>query len=103
MPRPGQKTYSLSKKKRKTPGKRTVETYERKQTTRSYCSLCGERLSGAKTLKSLAKTAKKCGRKYSGELCHKCAQNVIKTQARISAGQMARSDADSSQQKYLKQ
>ncbi|MEM0372587.1 MAG: 50S ribosomal protein L34e [archaeon] len=102
MPRPGLKTRSLRKKKKKTPGKRNVEYYQRKKHTRSYCSLCGTRLAGVKTHRKLAKTLKKCGRKYSGTLCHRCAEKIIKTQARITAGQIARADADASAQKYLK-
>lgn len=102
MTKPDDRNSKLIKKKYKTPGKRTATSYRREKTVSIMCSLCGTKMTGASSKSSKSKTQKKPGRKYSGELCHRCAQDIIKTQARISAGQIQKTDADVAKQKFLK-
>ena len=102
MVNPGKRSSTILKKYVRTPGNKTVERYDRKVRTHANCTMCKKKLQGVQTDKT-SKTAKKAGRKYSGQICHTCTQQIIKLQARISAGQIKITDTDMKYRKYLKE
>ena len=81
MPQP-QKTRSLRRVKRKTPGGRVVIHYEKRKPGRAHCSSCGKVLHGvprvrASYLRRFPKSQLRPERPYGGVLCSKCSRKVI--------------------------
>ena len=97
------RSSTILKKSRRTPGNKTKEFYKRKKVVTASCTLCHVKLAGVDTTKSSSKTQKKAGRKFSGKLCHKCAAQVIKLQARVNAKQITLHDTDMKYRKFLKE
>ncbi len=102
MVKPSHRTRSLRRKKVKTPGGKTTERRERRKSTHANCALCKKKLQGIKTDKKLPKTKKKPGRKFSGELCSSCAEEIVKLQARIDNGSLKKEEVEIRYRKYLK-
>ncbi|MFH0986519.1 MAG: 50S ribosomal protein L34e [Candidatus Micrarchaeota archaeon] len=86
----------------RTPGGNAAISRKRKKTISASCSICGKELQGVNTEKKKSKSMKKMGRKYSGELCHGCAGEVIKKQTRIKEGTTALDRISIKLKRYLK-
>ncbi len=83
MPKPSQRSRSLRRVKRTTPGGSRKVHYKRRKVGKPVCRLCGRPLSGvparmkART-KNLSKSRKRPSRAYGGDLCTGCAKSEIK-------------------------
>ena len=102
MVRPALRSRSYRKISYKTPGAKNKKRYERRKTTKNFCALCEKKILGASTEKSLSKTAKKAGRKFSGELCSSCSRDVTKTQTRLNDGSITLKEISVKMRKYLR-
>lgn len=83
MPRPSQRSRSLRRLKRTTPGGRRVIRYERRKNSPAKCAVCGKTLSGVpigrdSEIRNLPKTRKRPERPYGGNLCSACSRREIK-------------------------
>ena len=83
MPRPSQRSRSLRRVKRKTPGGRSVIHYERRKHSIAKCSACKKPLSGVPRerdsgIAKLPKTKKRPDRPFGGNLCSSCMRREMK-------------------------
>jgi large subunit ribosomal protein L34e len=101
MPRPARRSRSLRRIKRKSPGAKTKKRYERRKGTKVKCAVCKKRLQGASCSKELSKTKKHPKRLFSGALCHKCTEQVLKLKTRIREGEIDISDISIKFKKYV--
>ncbi len=79
MTRPALRNRRLRRTEHKTPGGKTNELNERRKGKRDSCNLCKKKLQGVKK----DGTKRTSGRKFSGELCHKCASEIIEYATRV--------------------
>ncbi|MCE4617767.1 MAG: 50S ribosomal protein L34e [Desulfurococcales archaeon] len=91
MPRPSQRSGSLRKIRKRTPGGRLVIHYERRKPGVARCTLCGRPLNGVPRLRSvklrrLSKTSKTVSRPYGGVICTECLANLIKRSVMVEEG-----------------
>jgi len=82
MVRPFQRTHSMAKKKRVTPGKRNTIIYRRRRPKKSKCGLCGKPVGGVPNerpvvMKNLPKTYKRPERQYGGRVCPNCLKKAL--------------------------
>ncbi|MHA1338749.1 MAG: 50S ribosomal protein L34e [Promethearchaeota archaeon] len=82
MVRPYQRTNSMAKKKKVTPGHRYSIIYRRRRPKKAKCAICGVQLSGVPNLrpskmKNLPKTYKRPERQYGGRVCPKCLKKAL--------------------------
>ncbi|MCI4435475.1 MAG: 50S ribosomal protein L34e [Ignisphaera sp.] len=88
MVRPMQRSRSLKKVYRRTPGGKTVVHYERRKRTPMRCARCGAILFGVPTTdelrRSLPKSSKRPERMFGGFLCARCLREVLKQVVRES-------------------
>ena len=84
-----QKSASMRKISKKTPGGRVVIHYTKKKPSKAKCSQCGAELKGVPRLRpykmeNTPKTKKRPQRPFGGVLCSKCTTKKIiaKTRAR---------------------
>ena len=83
MPRPSQRSRSLRKLVKKTPGGRTVMRYGKRKHSRAKCGACGKSLPGVpmgrdSDIRKLPKTKKRPERAFGGNLCSPCSRREIK-------------------------
>ncbi len=83
MPRPSERSRSLRKVKKTTPGGERKVHYKRRTKVSSVCSACKKPLHGVpKTSKTkfsnTAKTKKRPERPFGGDLCSSCMRREIK-------------------------
>ncbi len=72
MPKPSQRSRSLRRAKRTTPGGRKMVHYSKRKKVSARCSSCGNPLQGVNS------NGKVPGRVYGGQLCASCARVQIK-------------------------
>ncbi len=101
MVEPRKRSRSLRRIKKRTPKGEVKTFYKRRKSTHASCEICGKKLTGVSTDKKLSKTQKKPGRKYSGNLCHSCAERVIRLKARIKAGEMKIEEVEPKYRKFV--
>lgn len=82
MPRPGLRTRTKKRVKKRVPGGRLKTFYKKKKPGTVKCAVCKKSLRGIpkleKTkLKKLPKSQRKVSRVYGGYLCHKCLKEKI--------------------------
>ncbi len=87
MPAPRQRSRSLRRIHRKTPGGRTVMHYRKKKPSKAICGKCGGVLKGVPRerpykMMKMAKTKKRPERPYGGFLCSRCMRNRMIERAR---------------------
>ena len=87
MVKPGQRSRTLRRVSRRTPGSRTVLQFRKRKPSKAKCSKCGKILSGVPRerpykMKRLAKTKKRPERPYGGELCSACTRQKMIAKAR---------------------
>ncbi|MBI2574659.1 50S ribosomal protein L34e [Candidatus Woesearchaeota archaeon] len=85
-----QKSRTLRRVFKKTPGGRTIVAYVKRKPKKLYCSNCGKELMGMKQLRpykmaSTPKTEKRPERPYGGVLCSRCTRRRIIESARMNA------------------
>lgn len=95
------RSSSLRKILYRTPSGKVKEKYKRKVSRNIYCKICSRKLQGAETTRNLSKTAKKSGRMFSGELCHRCTEMVLKYRTRLRAKEISPFDVDVRYAKYV--
>lgn len=83
MPRPSQRSRSLRRVKRTTPGGSRNVHYKRRKEGKPVCRICGRPLNGvpARTkarTKNLSKSRKRPSRAYGGDLCPECMAAEVK-------------------------
>jgi large subunit ribosomal protein L34e len=71
----------------RTPGKKTVIHYKKRQPGKAVCTKCGDILKGVANerpykMKNMPLTKKRPERPYGGVLCSKCMRKVIVAKAR---------------------
>jgi len=86
--RPGLRTKSLKKVKKKLPSGSTTTHFKHKKAKGARCSSCGAEIHGLPILKpirysNLNKSARTINRKYGVELCSKCSREKIKKNVRV--------------------
>lgn len=84
MVKPFQRTHSMARKKRVTPGNRNVIIYRRRRPSRAHCALCGAILGGVPAerpakMKKIPKVSKRPERQYGGRVCPKCLKKELLT------------------------
>lgn len=82
MPIQPQRTWSLSRVKKKTPGKRLVTHYIKRKPSKAECAVCKKELLGVPNLltyklRGLPKTQRRPERPYGGYLCHSCLKKKL--------------------------
>ena len=82
MVKPGHKSRSLRRVKRKTPGGRTVTQFKKRKPNAAKCVDCGQPLKGVIRerpckMHNSSKTKKRPERPYGGNLCSKCMRKKI--------------------------
>lgn len=87
MPAPRQRSRSLRRVYRKTPGGRTVVHYRRMKPSKAKCSKCGKLLKGVPRerpykMRKMTKTKKRPERPYGGVLCSRCMRKLMIEKAR---------------------
>ncbi len=87
MVRPGLRSRSKKRLKRRTPGGRTTVIYRRRRHYVARCAVCGRELSGIpkdpKVIRLGAKTVKRPERAFGGILCPNCLSEAIKLAVRF--------------------
>lgn len=103
MVEPRKRSTKLRKVSYRSPGGKTKKRYIRRKTTKAFCSICKKRLKGVSTNRKVSKTRKRPGRKFSGELCHRCTQHVLKLKSRIENKKIAWFDVDIKFKRFVEQ
>lgn len=103
MVRPSKRTTHLRKIFYRTPSGKTKTKYERKKSTKASCAICKKLLQGVSTKKKLSKTMKKPGRLFSGNLCVRCTEQVLKYKTRIKNKDMSIDDVSIRYKKHVEQ
>ncbi len=83
MPRPALRTRSLRRILKKIPGGAYIIHYSKRKPSVAKCARCKKPLKGVarerpSKLRKIAATIKKPSRPYGGNLCSKCAKEVLK-------------------------
>lgn len=103
MVRRSKRSRSLRKIFYVTPSKKTKKRYERRKSKITRCAICKTKIQGISTSRKLSKTKKKPKRKFSGELCHKCVQEVMKLSTRVKDKEIDIFDVGIRYKKYVEQ
>lgn len=87
MVKPGQRSRSLRRVYRKTPGGETVRRFKKRKPSKAKCGNCGKILAGVPRerpykMQRLPKTKKRPERPYGGVLCTACTRQVMVKKAR---------------------
>jgi large subunit ribosomal protein L34e len=87
MVKPGQRSRSLRRVSRRTPGSRTVKQFKKRKPSKAKCSKCGKVLAGVPRerpykMQRLPKTKKRPERPYGGVLCSACTRLKMLAKAR---------------------
>ncbi|MFC2162232.1 hypothetical protein ACFLRF_00990 [Candidatus Altiarchaeota archaeon] len=89
MVRPSQRTRSVKKVKKRTPGGRTVTHYRSGKTKSGKCGRCSAQLkgvaSGTEAVRKTPKGSRTPTRPYSGELCGGCLDKLVRYTTRMQA------------------
>ena len=77
MAKPGQRSRTLRRVSKRTPGSKTVLHYLKRKPSKAKCSKCGKLLPGVPRerpykMARMAKTKKRPERPYGGALCSAC-------------------------------
>ena len=88
MPKPGHRSRSLRRVKRKTPGGEVSLQYKKRKPSIAKCGKCGAELAGIPRerphkMVKLGKTEKRPERPFGGNLCTKCMRLEMKARARV--------------------
>jgi len=102
MPLPKNRRRSVKKVYRRTPTGRTAIHYKRAKKAWIRCRLCNAILGGVKDSRRAAKSEKVPSRIFAGQLCARCAAEVIKARARIHAGEARLEDYSLAQSRFIK-
>jgi len=83
MPRPSQRSRSLRRIKKKTPGGERKVHYKKRKHSKARCSVCKKPLSGVpkgrdSDIAKIPKTKKRPERPYGGNLCSSCMRREMK-------------------------
>lgn len=84
------------RKVRKTPTGKKKLVFNRKQPSKSHCSLCTKVMHGVKR-----GTSNGPNRKYGGELCSACSRKVLKLKAKLKNKTIEKDDIPISVRKYM--
>lgn len=103
MVRRSKRSRSLRKISYVTPGKKTKKRYKRRKSKKAMCAICKTKIQGVSTSRKLAKTKKKPGRVFSGELCQKCSQEVLKLYTRVKNDEIDIFDVGIKYKKHVEQ
>jgi large subunit ribosomal protein L34e len=76
------RSHSMARKKRTTPGNKSTTIYRRRTPSRAKCALCGAVLGGVPAkrpakLKRIPKVSRRPERAYGGRVCHNCLKNSL--------------------------
>lgn len=87
MPKPGQRSRTLRRVSRRTPGSRTKLHYKKRKPSKAKCSKCGKLLPGVPRerpykMSRMPKTKKRPERPYGGMLCSACMRLKMVSEAR---------------------
>lgn len=87
MVRPNQRSRTLRRVNRKTPGGRTVRQFKKRKPSKPKCSKCGKILPGVPRerpykMQRMAKTKKRPERPFGGVLCTACMRRAIIAKSR---------------------
>ncbi len=87
MVKPGQRSRSLRRVHRRTPGSNTVLQFKKRKPSKAKCSDCGAVLAGVPRerphkMQKLPKTKKRPERPFGGVLCSSCTRKVMIAKAR---------------------
>ena len=87
MVRPSQRSHSLRRVFRRTPGSKTVLHFRKRKPSKAKCGKCGKLLHGVPRerpfkMQNLAKTEKRPERPFGGVLCSACMRSKIVTEVR---------------------
>lgn len=82
MVKPYQRSHSMARLKRVTPGNRNTIIYRRRKPKRSHCAVCGAILGGVPQkrptkMSHLPKVMKRPERQYGGRVCHNCIKKEL--------------------------
>jgi large subunit ribosomal protein L34e len=87
MVKPGQRSRTLRRVYRRTPGGRTVRQFKKRKPSKAKCGKCGNVLAGVPRerpykMKRVPKTKKRPERPYGGTLCSACTRQKMVEKAR---------------------
>ena len=87
MVKPGQRSRTLRRVFRRTPGGKTVLHFMKRKPSKAKCGKCGRLLAGVPRerpykMMRLSKTKKRPERPYGGVLCSACTRQKIVSEAR---------------------
>ncbi|MDT7900461.1 MAG: 50S ribosomal protein L34e [Acidianus sp.] len=84
MPKPQFRSRSYRKLHIRTPSGESKLHFERRKNKLAHCAICGNPLNAVKTNKvySFSLTEKRPERPFSGYMCHRCLENLIKLSVR---------------------
>ncbi len=82
MVRPGLRSHSMARKKRRLPGNRVKVHYKRRKPASAHCALTKKKLHGVPTkrpakLRQLSKTERRPSRPYGGKLSHEAVEDAV--------------------------
>lgn len=87
MPKPGQRSRTLRRVSRRTPGSRNALHHMKRKPSKAKCAKCGKALPGVPRerpykMSRMAKSKKRPERPYGGNLCSACMRKEIIAKAR---------------------
>ncbi|RLG78982.1 MAG: 50S ribosomal protein L34e [Thermoprotei archaeon] len=86
MVRPGLRSHSMKRLKRRTPGGVSKTLYKRRKRAVARCAVCGRPLGGVPTdpkeLRGGGRTRKRPERMFGGVLCPQCAARALRIAVR---------------------
>lgn len=82
MVKPYQRSHSMARKKRVTPGNRNTIIYRRRHPKRAHCGMCGAILGGVPSVRNAkmnkySKVERRPERQYGGRLCPSCLKKLL--------------------------
>lgn len=82
MVKPYQRSHSMARKVRNTPGNRNTIIYRRRVPSKAHCGLCGAVLGGVPAkrpmvVKNIPKSMKRPERQYGGRVCPNCLRKAL--------------------------
>ncbi|MFH1285657.1 MAG: 50S ribosomal protein L34e [Candidatus Micrarchaeota archaeon] len=102
MPLPKNRSNSMVKRERKTPGGRISTIYSRrKKKPLVRCGICKRVLTGVSNKRGASKTERKPSRLFGGMLCHRCVSRIIQQRARIENGEITKEEIEVRFKRYV--
>jgi len=97
MPRPARRSRKLRRIVRKIPSGKVKIHYKRRISKKLKCAVCKKNLQGS------TKNGKRPTRKFGGNICHRCCQQILKLTERVKSKELDIRDVNIRYKKYLEE